>query len=120
MASYIGSKSNHTSIISLGDILPPSTNSGDCRCTRAFIVSSCVFIEALNIGFTFNPCLIRESLTELQDNPINDGIDIRPAFSAAADDVQLYYRTDHHWTMDGGKLAVRRNEIYYVRLGGKP
>lgn len=35
-----------------------------------------------------------------------EGIDIRPAFSTASDDVQLYYRTDHHWTMDGAKLAA--------------
>lgn len=35
-----------------------------------------------------------------------DAIDIRPAFCAAPDDVQLYYRTDHHWTTDGAKLAA--------------
>ena len=35
-----------------------------------------------------------------------DSIDVRPAFLAAKDDVQLYYRTDHHWTMDGAKLAL--------------
>lgn len=35
-----------------------------------------------------------------------DAIDVRPAFGAAADDVQLYYRTDHHWTTDGAKLAM--------------
>ena len=35
-----------------------------------------------------------------------EGIDVRLEFSSAADDVQLYYRTDHHWTMDGAKLAA--------------
>lgn len=34
-----------------------------------------------------------------------EAVDVRPAFLAAKDDVQLYYRTDHHWTTDGAKLA---------------
>ena len=33
-------------------------------------------------------------------------VDVRAAFLAAKDDVQLYYRTDHHWTTDGAKLAL--------------
>ena len=34
-------------------------------------------------------------------------IDVRPAF-AAAKDTQLYYRTDHHWTTDGARIAFDR------------
>lgn len=36
-------------------------------------------------------------------------IDIRSAFIKAKDDVQLYYRTDHHWTTDGAYLAYRNS-----------
>ncbi len=32
-------------------------------------------------------------------------IDLRPAFAQAKADTQLYYRTDHHWTSDGARLA---------------
>ena len=32
-------------------------------------------------------------------------IDLRPAFMAAKETTQLYYRTDHHWTSDGAYLA---------------
>ncbi len=32
-------------------------------------------------------------------------IDLRDAFAAARADTQLYYRTDHHWTSDGARLA---------------
>ena len=32
-------------------------------------------------------------------------IDVRERFFAEKDNVQLYYRTDHHWTTDGAKLA---------------
>ena len=34
-------------------------------------------------------------------------IDLRPAFAAAKDKTQLYYRTDHHWTTDAAYLAYR-------------
>ena len=34
-------------------------------------------------------------------------IDVRDAFRANKDDVQLYYRTDHHWTSDGAYLAYQ-------------
>ena len=34
-------------------------------------------------------------------------IDLRPAFLAAKESTQLYYRTDHHWTTDGALLAYR-------------
>ena len=32
-------------------------------------------------------------------------IDLRPAFAEAKASTQLYYRTDHHWTSDGARLA---------------
>ena len=32
-------------------------------------------------------------------------IDLRPAFARARGDTRLYYRTDHHWTSDGARLA---------------
>ena len=35
-----------------------------------------------------------------------EALDVRPAFNSVKDDVQLYYRTDHHWTTDGAKLAL--------------
>ncbi len=34
-------------------------------------------------------------------------IDLRPAFLAAKANTQLYFRTDHHWTIDGAYLAYR-------------
>ena len=43
--------------------------------------------------------------SELEKTGI-EAVDVRPAFLAAKDDVQLYYRTDHHWTTDGAKLAL--------------
>ena len=35
-------------------------------------------------------------------------VDLREDFRAAKNDVQLYYRTDHHWTTDGAEIAFRR------------
>lgn len=32
-------------------------------------------------------------------------VDVRESFRAKKDKVQLYYRTDHHWTADGAYLA---------------
>ena len=32
-------------------------------------------------------------------------VDLRPVFFEARGDTQLYYRTDHHWTSDGARLA---------------
>ena len=34
-------------------------------------------------------------------------IDVRPAFEEKRDSVQLYYRTDHHWTSDGAWEAYQ-------------
>ena len=34
-------------------------------------------------------------------------VDVRDAFRAA-DEVQLYYKTDHHWTTDGAYIAYRK------------
>lgn len=34
-------------------------------------------------------------------------IDVRNAFNNAKNDIQLYYRTDHHWTSDGAYLAFK-------------
>ncbi|MBQ6582358.1 MAG: hypothetical protein IJH77_00875 [Mogibacterium sp.] len=35
-------------------------------------------------------------------------IDVREAFRQQKDDVQLYYRTDHHWTTNGAYLAYQQ------------
>lgn len=35
-------------------------------------------------------------------------IDLRSCFEAAAEDTQLYYRTDHHWTSQGAYLAYEQ------------
>ena len=43
-------------------------------------------------------------------------IDLRPDFFAARGDVQLYYRTDHHWTSDGARLAY----LALARAAGLP
>lgn len=45
-------------------------------------------------------------------------IDLREAFSAAAEDTQLYYKTDHHWTTDGG--AYLAYQEYCRSLGLAP
>ena len=45
-------------------------------------------------------------------------IDLREAFSAAAEDTQLYYKTDHHWTTDGG--AYLAYQEYCRSLGLTP
>lgn len=34
-------------------------------------------------------------------------IDVREDFRKQKDDVQLYYRTDHHWTTDGAYIAFK-------------
>lgn len=34
-------------------------------------------------------------------------IDVRKTFNKKKEDVQLYYRTDHHWTSDGAYLAYK-------------
>ena len=41
---------------------------------------------------------------DLSDTPATF-IDLRSIFAAARGDTQLYYRTDHHWTGDGARLA---------------
>ena len=43
-------------------------------------------------------------LADLADTPATL-VDLRPAFAAASDEARLYYRTDHHWTCDGARLA---------------
>lgn len=45
-------------------------------------------------------------------------IDLREAFSAVAEDTQLYYKTDHHWTTDGG--AYLAYQEYCRSLGLTP
>lgn len=45
-------------------------------------------------------------------------IDVREPFRKAKKDVQLYYRTDHHWTSDGAYLAYE-NSIHAL-TGDKP
>ena len=35
-------------------------------------------------------------------------IDVRDTFRENKDQVQLYYRTDHHWTSDGAYLAYKK------------
>lgn len=37
-------------------------------------------------------------------------IDVRPTFLKNKDKIQLYYRTDHHWTSDGAYLAFHQIE----------
>ena len=44
-------------------------------------------------------------------------IDLRACFSENAGEVQLYYRTDHHWTSQGAYLAYR---AYCETLGRTP
>jgi hypothetical protein len=36
-------------------------------------------------------------------------IDVRIPFKANKDKVQLYYRTDHHWTTDGAYVAFKKS-----------
>ncbi len=52
-----------------------------------------------------------------------ESLDVRDTLSAHADDTQLYYKTDHHWTTDGAFLAYKqaartmklRNAVSYKR-----
>lgn len=44
-----------------------------------------------------------QSVREMGITPL----DVRDAFTKAKDDVDLYYRTDHHWTSDGAFLAYQ-------------
>lgn len=49
-------------------------------------------------------------MDEFLDNISESGynvIDVRDQFRAVKDDVQLYYRTDHHWTSDGAYEAYK-------------
>jgi len=43
-------------------------------------------------------------------------IDVRDAFREKIENVQLYYRTDHHWTTDGAYIAY----LEYVKKLGIP
>ena len=43
---------------------------------------------------------------DLRDCPLTF-VDVRSLFERAAGEVQLYYRTDHHWTTQGAFLAYR-------------
>ena len=45
-------------------------------------------------------------LKELDSSGYNT-VDVRNVFRENKDSVQLYYRTDHHWTTDGAYLAYR-------------
>lgn len=47
---------------------------------------------------------IDDFYAQLKDIGI-DTVDIRPTFNENKDSMQLYYRTDHHWTTDGAQLA---------------
>ena len=37
-----------------------------------------------------------------------NSLDLRDTFTAAKDDIQLYYDTDHHWTSYGAYLAYQQ------------
>lgn len=43
-------------------------------------------------------------------------VDLRESFKDQKDDVQLYYKTDHHWTMDGAFIGM--NE--FLKAAGRP
>ena len=45
---------------------------------------------------------VYEAAEQVLDFPVAD---LRSTFAAHTDDMQLYYRTDHHWTTDGARLA---------------
>ena len=43
-------------------------------------------------------------------------VDVRDVFKENAETVQLYYKTDHHWTSDGAFLAANT----FLKAAGKP
>ena len=47
-----------------------------------------------------------EFFANMKENRVTP-IDVRAAFNKAKDDINLYYRTDHHWTSDGAYLAYQ-------------
>lgn len=47
---------------------------------------------------------IQDFYTQLEATGIKS-IDLVPAFTENKDKMQLFYRTDHHWTTDGAQLA---------------
>lgn len=56
---------------------------------------------------TDTPMLDEESyLNDIFAQTGTGSLDLRPAFTAAKDDTQLYYYTDHHWTTDGGAYVA--------------
>ena len=58
--------------------------------------------------------LVFDTADQLLSCPV---IDLRNCFESAADDAQLYYRTDHHWTSQGAYLAY---EQYCAAQGRNP
>lgn len=58
---------------------------------------------------------INDFYTKLETTGITS-VDIRPAFTASKDNIQLFYRTDHHWTTDGAKIAYEE----FAKLRGLP
>lgn len=58
--------------------------------------------------------LVFDTADQLLSCPV---IDLRSCFESAADDTQLYYRTDHHWTSQGAYLAY---EQYCTAQGYSP
>ena len=49
--------------------------------------------------------LVFDTADQLLSCPV---IDLRSCFESVADDTQLYYRTDHHWTSQGAYLAYEQ------------
>lgn len=77
---------------------------------------------------TIYPDLLPANAPMLDENALLDTIfemhegtnciDLRETFGAAAEDTQLYYKTDHHWTTDGG--AYLAYQEYCRSLGLTP
>ena len=53
----------------------------------------------------YDAALVFDTADQLLSCPV---IDLRRCFESAADDTQLYYRTDHHWTSQGAYLAYKQ------------
>lgn len=76
-----------------------------------------VLVAVPSKGFIYSDKLPANSMDYLDDeycdkiNSLTDSnitvIDLRNAFKESADEIQLFYKTDHHWTADGAFVAYK-------------
>ena len=78
---------------------------------RMLLAPTAVNVYADKLPAFAKPADQNKYMDELLEGVSSAGVqvvDVRETFAEKKDDVQLYYRTDHHWTSDGAGIAFAK------------